>query len=208
MAGFACGRSARRGLGHAGGAPLPGRPPVAARGNGLAVRGPSGILGGVLIRETEPADWAAIWPFFRAIVRVGETYTYPRDVGEEEGRELWMVPPPGRTVVAEDSDGAVLGSAKMHANHMGGGSHVATASFMVAPEGSGRGVGRALGEHVLAWARGAGYRAMQFNAVVESNTRAVALWKSLGFEIMTTLPEAFHHPELGYTGLHVMYQKF
>ena len=100
----------------------------------------------------------------------------------------------------------VLGTAKMGPNQMGGGSHVATASFMVAPEAAGRGVGRALGEHVVAWARDAGYRAIQFNAVVESNQRAVHLWRSLGFEIMATLPEAFRSPAHGYVGLHVMYR--
>jgi GNAT superfamily N-acetyltransferase len=77
---------------------------------------------------------------------------------------------------------------------------------MVDPAHAGRGVGRALGEHVLDWARGEGYRAMQFNAVVETNTRAVALWRSLGFEVLATLPEGFAHPAGGYVGLHIMYR--
>lgn len=158
------------------------------------------------IREATAEDWPAIWPFFREITAAGETYTYPRDTTEEQGRAMWMLEPPNRTVVAVDDDGTVLGSAKMNRNHMGPASHVASASFMVAPEHSGRGVGRALGEYVLAWARAEGYRAMQFNAVVETNTRAVALWRSLGLEVMTTLPEAFHHPQHGYVGLHVMYR--
>jgi GNAT superfamily N-acetyltransferase len=132
--------------------------------------------------ETAAADWAAIWPFLHG--------------------------PRSRTVVAVDeATGAVLGTAKMNPNHMGGAAHIASASFMVDPAHAGRGVGRALGEYVLAWARAEGYRAMQFNAVVESNTRAVALWRSLGFEIMTTLPEGFLHPALGYVGLHIMYQR-
>jgi ribosomal protein S18 acetylase RimI-like enzyme len=46
---------------------------------------------------------------------------------------------------------------------------------------------------------------VQFNAVVESNTRAVGLWESLGFAIVGTVPEAFRHPTNGYVGLHVMY---
>jgi GNAT superfamily N-acetyltransferase len=119
-----------------------------------------------------------------------------------------MLAPPGRTVVAVDeTTGDVLGSAKMNPNHMGGASHIASASFMVDPAHAGRGVGRALGGSMLAWARAEGYRAVQFNAVVESNTRAVALWKSLGFEVMTTLPEGFLHPTLGYVGLHIMYRR-
>ena len=162
----------------------------------------------MLIREATEADWPAIWPFLHTIVAAGETYTYPRDLGEEQARSIWMLSAPGRTVVAVDeATGAVLGSAKMNPNHMGPASHIAGASFMVDPACTGRGVGRALGEHVLAWARAEGYRAMQFNAVVETNTGAVALWKSLGFEVMTTLPEAFQHPTLGYVGLHIMYQQ-
>lgn len=66
----------------------------------------------------------------------------------------------------------------------------------------------ALGEHVLEWAKREGYRAMQFNAVVETNTGAVALWRSLGFEIVATLEEGFQHPKHGYVGLHIMYQRF
>ena len=59
---------------------------------------------------------------------------------------------------------------------------------MVAPEARGRGVGRRLGEHVVQWHRDQGYRGIQFNAVVETNTAAVRLWQSLGFEIVGTVP--------------------
>ena len=164
------------------------------------------MLAGVLIRDAKPDDWPAIWPFLHEIVAAGETYSYDRDLTEERARDLWMLEPPSRTVVAVDDDGTVIGTAKMNPNQGGGGSHVASASFMVDPRGFGRGVGRALGEHSLEWARAQGYRAMQFNAVVEANTRAVELWKSLGFEILATVPEGFHHPTQGYVGLHIMYR--
>jgi L-amino acid N-acyltransferase YncA len=168
---------------------------------------PAGVtLAGVLIRDATAADWPAIWPFLREIVRAGDTYTWDPDVTEERARELWLGAPPWRTVVAVDGDGTVLGTAKLGPNHMGPGSHIANASFMVDPARSGKGVGRALGEHVLGLARAEGYRAMQFNAVVETNTRAVALWRSLGFEIVGTLAEGFHHPDKGYVGLHIMYR--
>jgi L-amino acid N-acyltransferase YncA len=161
----------------------------------------------VRIREATNEDWTAIWPFWREIVAARETYAYPDGATSEDARALWMERPPGRTVVAVGDDGRVLGSAKMGPNRPGPGAHVATASFMVAPAGAGRGVGRALAEHVLAWAREQGYRAMQFNAVVETNTRAVALWRSLGFAVIGTVPEAFEHPEHGFVGLHVMHRR-
>jgi GNAT superfamily N-acetyltransferase len=90
---------------------------------------------------------------------------------------------------------------------MGPADHIANASFLVDPRHAGRGVGRALGEEVLTRARAEGYRAMQFNAVVETNTRAVALWQSLGLEIVATLPGGFRHPTRGHVGLHIMYRE-
>jgi GNAT superfamily N-acetyltransferase len=156
------------------------------------------------IRPARDDDWPRIHPFFSAIVAEGRTYAYPDGLTSDEARPLWMEQPPGRTVVAVDGP-TVLGSAKMGPNRPGRGAHIATGSFMIDPRAQGRGVGRALGEHLVEWARGAGYRGIQFNAVVETNTAAVHLWQSLGFRILTTVPGAFDHPELGYVGLHVMF---
>ncbi|MEV6162177.1 GNAT family N-acetyltransferase [Streptomyces sp. NPDC052052] len=160
----------------------------------------------MLIREAHAEDWPAIWPFFHDIVAAGETFTYPLDLGEDEARTWWLLEPPNRTVVAVAEDGTVLGTAKMNNNHMGHGAHIASASYMVDPRHAGQGVGRALCQYTLEWARASGFRAMQFNAVVETNTPAVRLYQSLGFEILGTLPEGFEHPQHGFVGLHIMYR--
>ena len=76
---------------------------------------------------------------------------------------------------------------------------------MVSADARGRGVGRLLGEHVVAWHRDNGFAGIQFNAVVETNTAAVRLWQDLGFEIIGTVPRAFESPSRGRVGLHVMY---
>ena len=159
-----------------------------------------------LIRVAVAEDWPRIWPFFAAIVGAGETYAYPEGLTQETARPLWMEGPPGRTVVATEGD-TVVGSAKMGPNRPGRGAHIATASFMVDPAHQGRGTGRALGRYAVDWARAAGYHGMQFNAVVETNAVAVRLWQALGFEILTTVPEAFNHVRYGLVGLHVMYQR-
>jgi GNAT superfamily N-acetyltransferase len=163
--------------------------------------------GGVQVREATYDDWSVIWPFFRRIVADGETYAFPEDLTEETGRAWWMEQPPGRTFVAVDADGTVLGSAKSGPNRPARGSHVSTASFMVDPDHGGRGVGRLLAEHVLRWAGEQGYASMQFNAVVETNTRAVELWRSVGFEVIGTVPEAFDSATHGRVGLHVMWRR-
>lgn len=159
----------------------------------------------MIVRPAVDSDWSRIWPFFAAIVADGETYAYPELPDPEAGRALWMEQPPGHTVVAVDGE-TVLGSAKMGPNRPGRGAHVATASFMVDPNQQGRGVGRALGEYAVDWARRSGYRSMQFNAVVETNTGAVRLWQVLGFHILATVPEAFDSRRHGLVGLHVMFR--
>ena len=156
------------------------------------------------IRPATADDWPRIWPFFREIVDAGETYAYPLDLTSEQARDLWLMPPPGQTVVLVDGD-EVLGSATMGPNRPGRGAHIGTGSFMVSSAARGRGVGRALAEYVVRWHRDQGFRGIQFNAVVETNTAAVRLWQSLGFEIIGTVPGAFDSRAHGPVALHVMY---
>ena len=151
------------------------------------------------IRDFADSDWPAVWRIFQDVVSAGETYAYDPAWSSEQARDVWVEPPPGHTVVAIDSD-RLLGSAKMGANRPGPGSHVATASFMVASDARGKGVGRALGDYAISWARDQAYGAMQFNALVETNYAAVRLWQDLGFRIIGTVPEAFHHPAHGASG--------
>jgi L-amino acid N-acyltransferase YncA len=158
----------------------------------------------VTIRRAAADDWPQIWPIFDATVRAGETYAYPSDLTPDSARDLWMERPPGQTVVLVDGR-SVLGTAKMGPNRPGPGNHIGTASFMVAPDARGRGVGRTLAEHVVQWHRDEGYRGIQFNAVVATNVAAVRLWQALGFEIVGTVPGAFRSPTQGYVGLHVMF---
>jgi ribosomal protein S18 acetylase RimI-like enzyme len=100
----------------------------------------------------------------------------------------------------------IVGTYILRPNQSGGGSHVANAAFMVAPEARGQGIGRAMGEHCLSEARRLGFRAMQFNFVVSTNQSAVRLWQQLGFKIVGTLSGAFRHPERGYIDVYVMYR--
>ncbi len=157
------------------------------------------------IRPATEHDWPAVYAIFSAVVAAGETYAYPDGLSSDEARALWTEQPPGRTVVAVDGS-TVLGTAKMGPNRPGRGAHVATASFMVDAAHAGRGVGRALGEDAIAWAAAAGFRSLQFNAVVETNLPAVRLWQSLGFSIIGTVPEAYDSARHGLVGLHVMHR--
>jgi L-amino acid N-acyltransferase YncA len=160
----------------------------------------------MVIREAKAADWPAIWQILKEVGTAGETLTWDPARTEARARTGWMREKPGRTIVAVDNDGSVIGSANTHPIHLGPGSHVANAGFVVHRARRGEGIGRALCRRVLDQARADGYRAMQFNAVVETNTPAIRLWRSFGFQILATVPEAFRHPTHGYVGLHIMHR--
>jgi L-amino acid N-acyltransferase YncA len=157
------------------------------------------------IRPATDQDWPRIYPFYATIMAEGKTYAFPEGQTLDDARPWWMEQSPGQTVVAIE-DETVVGSAKMGPNRPGRGAHVATASFLVDPAHQNRGIGRALGEFVLDWARSAGFKSIQFNAVVEANQAAVHLWQSLGYDIVGTAPASFDHPEHGLVGLHMMFQ--
>lgn len=159
------------------------------------------------IREFAEADWPQVWPIVRDIVRAQETFPYDPAMTQDQAREIWIEAPPGLTVVAAE-DGRVLGTAKMGPNKPGPGAHISTASFMVAPDARGKGVGGALCRYAMEWAKAHGYAGMQFNAVVESNRSAVELYERLGFTMIGTVPGAYEHRALGRVGLHIMYCPF
>jgi L-amino acid N-acyltransferase YncA len=158
------------------------------------------------IRPAEPADEEAIWGILAPICAGGEVFCVPRDGGREAAFDYWFSGRERRVFVAE-AEAGILGTSYLRPNQGGGGRHVANAGYATAPAAQGKGVARALLAHSLATARDAGFRAMQFNFVVASNSRAVALWQSAGFEVVGRLPGAFEHPRLGFVDALVMHRQ-
>jgi L-amino acid N-acyltransferase YncA len=158
----------------------------------------------IAIRPAMAEDHDALWEIFHDIVRRGDTYAFAPEMPREEALRL-LVGGPAATYVADD-EGEVLGLYFLRANQPGLGAHVCNAGYMVRASARGRGVGRLLCRHSIEEARRMGFRAMQYNLVVATNTGAVHLWQDLGFQIIGTLPGAFRHIELGYVDAHVMYR--
>ena len=156
------------------------------------------------IRAATDADHDAIWNIFHEIIAAGDTYVFDPQMPREEALAYWFRADT-HTYVAEE-DGSVVGTYILRPNQSGPGSHVANAAFMVARDAEGAGVGRRMAEHCLTEARRMGFRGMQFNFVISTNTGAIHLWKQLGFKIVGTLPGAFRHPEKGFVDVYVMYR--
>jgi ribosomal protein S18 acetylase RimI-like enzyme len=158
----------------------------------------------MLIRIAAIADSDAIWEIMKPIVRAGETYTLPRDIGKENGLTYWFSAE--HEVFVAEENGDIVGTYFLQANQKGGGAHVANCGYMTAFSATGRGVAREMCAHSLERARERGFRAMQYNFVISSNERAVRLWQSFAFEIVGRLPKVFLHPTLGYVDAYIMYR--
>lgn len=156
------------------------------------------------IRAAREDDWPQIWPIVHDVVTEQHTFPYDPAMSEQEARKIWLLPAPARVVVAA-GDSRVLGTANMYANRPGPGNHVASGSLMVAGHARGAGVGRALATDMITWARRNGFAAIQFNAVVDTNTSAIHLYESLGFVTLGVAPGAFRHPAMGAVGLRIMW---
>ena len=180
------------------------------------------------IRPATKADHDAIWKIFHEIISAGDTYALDPGMSRDDALAYWFradthtyVAELHRQSVGEAvgfprtatpsptggiKDQVIVGTYILRPNQSGPGSHVANAGFMVARDSESLGVGRRMAEHCLSEARRMGFHAMQFNFVVSTNTRAIGLWKKLGFEIVGTLPRAFRHPEKGYVDVYVMFR--
>ena len=150
-------------------------------------------------------DEDTVWSILRPAVEAGETFCADPEGGKEGGLTYFW-PATAELWIAEDGEGAALGCCYLRPNQTGNGAHVCNAGYCTAPAARGRGVARAMLTHTLGEARTRGYRAMQFNFVVATNTRAIALWESARFAIVGRLPGAFRHPAEGYVDALVMYK--
>ncbi|MET9628273.1 GNAT family N-acetyltransferase [Lentzea sp. NPDC006480] len=156
------------------------------------------------IREARDNDWPQLWPIIRDVVTEQQTMPYDPAMTEQDAKRMWLLPAPARVTVSTNRS-RVTGAANMYANRPGPGSHVASGSLMVGRHARGTGVGRALATDMIDWARRSGFAAIQFNAVVDTNTAAVRLYESLGFVTLGTAPGAFRHPTEGFVGLRIMW---
>ena len=158
----------------------------------------------VTIRPDTTDDHDAVWAIVQAVLAAGETYAWPTHPTREQGLAR-MHPPGGHTFVAE-IEGRVAGAYYVKPNAAGHGDHVANCGYMVGAEARGHGLGEAMCRHSLDEARRLGFRAMQFNAVVSTNTGAIRIWERCGFAIVGTVPGAFRHPAHGDVAIHVMHR--
>ena len=140
------------------------------------------------IRRYTRDDLPGLREVWNEVVRDGMAFPQLEELTDEAARGFFAAQ--DFTAVAEDG-GKVLGLYILHPNNVGRCGHQANASYAVASGTRGKGIGEALVRHSLAKAAELGYRLLIFNAVVKTNTRAIALYERLGFELIGEVPGGF-----------------
>jgi ribosomal protein S18 acetylase RimI-like enzyme len=158
----------------------------------------------ITIRAATEADWPAIWAMFQAVAAGGDVFAYDETTSEDTARKLWFEPP--SVCFAAEWEDAFAGTYFLRPNQPGRGSHVANGGYMVSPTARGRGVASTMCGHSIEAARRLGFRAIQFNFVIASNTAALRVWEKHGFVVVGRLPGAFRHRELGFVDALVLFR--
>lgn len=161
----------------------------------------------ITYRTARLEDFEEIYDIFCHVLTDGKTYSYTlEEMTPERSLAYWISAPGTHCIVAADENGKVAAVAAVRPNRTGRAGHVANASFIVHPHHRRKGLGRELGKRALQYAKKQGYKAMQFNFVVSINEVAIALWTSLGFTVVGTLPKGFRHANKGLVDVYIMHR--
>lgn len=156
------------------------------------------------LRPAIAADLERVYQLFKGIIDEEVYFAYDHLTTRAQIESSWVNL--NNIVYVAEKEGQVIGAYIVKPNQPGHGAHIANAAYMVDTAHRSGGIGRILGEHSLVTAKEAGYRGMQYNIVVSTNTGAVRLWQKLGFEIIGTIPGGFHHRDQGYVDFHIMFK--
>ena len=144
----------------------------------------------IIVRAWREEDLPAMTAIWNEVVEEGLAFPQEDCLSPEEARAFFAAQ--SRSAVAERvSDGAILGLYILHPNNVGRCGHICNASYAVSSESRGLRIGEKLVRDCIAAAPAFGFRVLQFNAVVATNTRARRLYEKLGFTQLGTIPGGF-----------------
>ena len=127
-----------------------------------------------------------IW---NGVVTEGNAFPQEECLTAETGADFFALQT--YTAVAQSQCGKICGLYILHPNNVGRCGHICNASYAVNPECRGLHIGEKLVNDSIKQGVHYGFKILQFNAVVASNTRARHLYERLGFVQLGTIPSGF-----------------
>ncbi len=143
-----------------------------------------------IVREYCEKDLPVMIEIWNEIIREGVAFPQLEGLTLEEGRDFFAQQD-FTGVAAEEESGELAGLYILHPNNVGRCGHICNASYAVFSSHRGQGIGEKLVSHCIRKGKELGFGVLQFNAVVANNTRALKLYKKLGFTRLGTIPKGF-----------------
>ena len=162
------------------------------------------LLPEIIIKEASENQFDEIWPIFHEVVQGEDTYPYPPNITKEEAKKLWFAK--DAHVYIAYLDDKPVATRYIVPNKVGLGSHVANTGVMIDKTCRGKGLGKQMMEFAINKARELGFKAIQVNLVVCTNTASIKICQKYGFEIIGTLPKAFYYKQKEYVDAYIMYK--
>lgn len=150
----------------------------------------------ISVRKYTARDLGAMVEIWNEVVEEGVAFPQEDKLDQTTGAEFFA----GQTFsgVAVGADGKIYGLYILHPNNIGRCGHISNASYAVASHSRGLHIGEKLVRDSILRAHEAGFRVLQFNAVVASNTHARHLYERIGFKQLGTIPGGFRHKDGSY----------
>lgn len=142
------------------------------------------------VRKFEEKDLPEMIRIWNEVVEDGIAFPQEELLTLETGREFFE----SQTytgVVQDKETEEICGLYILHPNNVGRCGHICNASYAVSKALRGRRIGELLVTDCLEQGKAHGFRVLQFNAVVRTNTSARRLYEKLGFQQLGVIPGGF-----------------
>ncbi len=156
------------------------------------------------IREYETKDIPEMMYIWNEIVEEGNAFPQEENLTEESAAEFFS----SQTYVGVAKDtgtGRVAGLYILHPNNVGRCGHLSNASYAVSSECRGLHIGEKLVIDCMEQGKRAGFKVLQFNAVVKTNLHARHLYERLGFQMLGEIPGGFRMKDGHYEDICIYY---
>ena len=138
-------------------------------------------------KSSDAREAAEIW---NRVVEDGEAFPQLETLTEETA-ELFFSGQSFTGIAYDAESSEIAGLYILHPNNVGRCGHICNASYAVRADLRGQQIGEKLVSHCMEKGRELGFRILQFNAVVRSNTRALRLYEKMGFVRLGIIPGGF-----------------
>lgn len=144
----------------------------------------------IKIRQYETKDVKETIAIWNEVVKDGKAFPQKEMLTEESG-DTFFKEQTFTGVAYDEQSRNIVGMYILHPNNIGRCGHICNASFAVQKQMRGMHVGELLVKHCMKMGKEAGFRILQFNAVVKSNESALKLYEKLGFVRLGIIPGGF-----------------